>query len=87
MKPTHVRDPQSSGDGPAELERLLRKARAEWAISRIRSRARKYGLDRLAMDEIDAGIQAASAERKRQDRLVADDSPTEFVDLRHMRDP
>ena len=53
------------GDDPAELERLIRKARAEWALSRIRSRARKYGLDRMTMDEIDAEIQAARAERER----------------------
>jgi len=53
------------GDDPAELERLIRKARAEWALSRIRSRARRLGLDQMTMEEIDAEIQAARAERKR----------------------
>jgi antitoxin (DNA-binding transcriptional repressor) of toxin-antitoxin stability system len=53
------------GDDPAELERLIRKARAEWALSRIRGRARKNGLDRLTMDEIDSEIQASRAERNR----------------------
>lgn len=52
------------GDDPAELERLIRKARAEWAVSRIRSRARRAGLDRMTMDEIDAEIRAARAERR-----------------------
>lgn len=52
-------------DDPAELERLIRKARAEWAISRIRKRAQRYGLDQMTTDEIEAEIKAARAERKR----------------------
>ena len=47
------------------LKRLFRQLRAEWAVSRIRSRARRYALDEMTMDEIDAEIQAARAERKR----------------------
>ena len=53
------------GDDPAELERRIRKARAEWALSRIRSRAQRHGLDQMSMDDIDAEIQATRAERKR----------------------
>ena len=64
MRLVTVRHLQNPGDGPAELERLLRRARAGWALSRIRRRARKYGLDRLTMDEIDAEIANARAERK-----------------------
>ena len=52
-------------DDPAELERVIRRARAEWAISRIRKRAQRYGLDGMSMEEIDAEIAAARAERKR----------------------
>ena len=53
----------SEDDDPAELERLIRKARAEWAVSRIRKRAQRLGLDKLTLDEINAEIAAARAER------------------------
>jgi hypothetical protein len=52
-------------DDIAELERDMIRLRAERAVSRIRKRARALGLDRMTMDEIDAEIQAARAERKR----------------------
>jgi hypothetical protein len=48
----------------AELVRLIRRARAEAALQRIRERARAEGLDSLTMDEIDAEIATARAERK-----------------------
>jgi len=50
-------------EDPAELERLIRQARAQWALSRIRAEARAAGTDRLTMEEIDAEIRAARAER------------------------
>lgn len=52
-------------DDPAELERLFRKARAEWALSRIRKRAQRHGLDRMTLDEINDEIAAVRAERRR----------------------
>jgi prevent-host-death family protein len=52
-------------EDPAELERLIRKARAEWSISRLRKRAQRHGLDRMTPEEIDAELSAARAERKR----------------------
>ncbi len=50
-------------EDPAELERLIRQARAQWAVSRIRSAARKNGTDTLTVDEIDEEIRAARSER------------------------
>ena len=52
-------------EDPAELERMILQARAQWAISRIRKRAQASGLDRLTPAEIEAEIKAARAERKR----------------------
>ncbi|HEX5726334.1 MAG TPA: type II toxin-antitoxin system prevent-host-death family antitoxin [Longimicrobiaceae bacterium] len=52
-------------EDPAELERLIRQARAQAAVSRIRRRAIGAGLDRLSPAEIDAEIAAVRAERKR----------------------
>ena len=51
-------------EDPAELERLIRRARAEVALRRIREQARAEGLDSLTMDEIDLEIAIARAERK-----------------------
>jgi prevent-host-death family protein len=51
------------GEDPAELERLVRQARAQWAVSRIRKRARQAGLDALTEDEVQAEIRAARQER------------------------
>ena len=48
----------------AELERLIRRARAEAALARIRKRAQAEGLDSLTMEEIDAEIATARAERE-----------------------
>lgn len=52
-------------EDPGELERLIRQARAQWAISRIRGRAQAAGLDRLTPDDIDEEIRLARAERAR----------------------
>jgi antitoxin (DNA-binding transcriptional repressor) of toxin-antitoxin stability system len=51
------------GDDPAELERIVRKARAEWALSKIRTRAERNGTSKLSMEEIDREIAAARAAR------------------------
>jgi prevent-host-death family protein len=51
-------------EDPAELERLIRQARAQWAVSRIRKQARLNGTDQLGPDEIEAEIRAARAERR-----------------------
>jgi hypothetical protein len=52
------------GEDAIELERLIRCARAEGALQRIRDRAWRVGLDSLTMDEIDSEIAAARAERQ-----------------------
>ncbi|HET7460306.1 MAG TPA: type II toxin-antitoxin system prevent-host-death family antitoxin [Longimicrobium sp.] len=51
-------------DDPVEMERIIRRARAEWAISRIRRRAQRNGLDKMTLEEIDAEIAATRAERQ-----------------------
>jgi prevent-host-death family protein len=51
-------------EDPGELERLIRQARAQWAVSRIRKRARTEGLDQLSADDIDAEIREARAARR-----------------------
>jgi antitoxin (DNA-binding transcriptional repressor) of toxin-antitoxin stability system len=53
-----------TGEDPGELEALIRRARAQRSISRIRDRAAAEGLDRLTTEEIDAEISAARAERR-----------------------
>lgn len=50
-------------EDPGELERLIRQARAQRAISRIRSRAQAAGLDQPTPDDIDKEIRLARAER------------------------
>lgn len=52
-------------EDPGELERLIRQARAQWAVSRIRRQAQAAGLDKLSMDEIDEEIRLARADRVR----------------------
>ncbi|WP_325307178.1 hypothetical protein [Longimicrobium sp.] len=52
-------------DDAAERERMIRRRGAESAITKIRQRARKHGLDRLTMEEIDAEIAAARAARRK----------------------
>ena len=42
------------------------RSRAEWAVARIRERAKGLGLDALSMDEIDQEIRAAREARKRR---------------------
>lgn len=50
-------------EDPGELERLIRQARAQGAVSRIRKRAQELGLNRLTEDEIEEEIRQARAER------------------------
>lgn len=52
-------------EDPAQLDRLIRQARAQWALSRIRAAARKNGTDKLSMEEIDEEIRATRLERQR----------------------
>lgn len=52
-------------EDPGELERLIRQARAQWAVSRIRKRAQAAGLDQLSVDEIEAEVREARAQRAR----------------------
>ncbi len=52
-------------EDPAELERLIRRARTQWAVSRMRKRAGAAGLDKMPSDEIEAEIRAARAKRAR----------------------
>jgi hypothetical protein len=51
-------------EDPDELARLIRRARAETAVRRIRERAISLGLDTLTIEEIDGEIAAARAERR-----------------------
>jgi prevent-host-death family protein len=46
-----------------ETIQLVRRARVEAAISRMRERARQAGLDRLGEEEIEAEIRAVRQER------------------------
>jgi prevent-host-death family protein len=52
-------------EDPGELERLIRQARFQSAISRVRKRARETGLDHLSEEEIEEEIRQARAERAR----------------------
>jgi hypothetical protein len=52
-----------AGEDPAELERLIRQARAQRAISRIRARQQEAGAEALDEVEIEAEIRTARAER------------------------
>lgn len=51
-------------DDPTQLERLIRQARAQWAVSRIRKRAQQLELDRLTPEEIEEEIRQSRAERR-----------------------
>jgi len=51
-------------EDPAALERLVRQARAQWAVSRVRARAQTSGQERLSAGEIEAEIRATRAERR-----------------------
>jgi antitoxin (DNA-binding transcriptional repressor) of toxin-antitoxin stability system len=50
--------------GVEETLALLRRARAQAAVSHLRADAAAQGLDRLSADEIEAEIAAARAERE-----------------------
>lgn len=52
-------------EDPGELERLIRQARFQSAISRVRKRAQETGLDQLSEEEIEEEIRQARAERAR----------------------
>jgi antitoxin (DNA-binding transcriptional repressor) of toxin-antitoxin stability system len=50
--------------GVEETLAVLRRARAQAALSRLRAEAAAQGLDRLSADEIEAEITAARTERR-----------------------
>lgn len=56
------------GEDPADLDRHIRQARAQCAISAARAAARLNGTDKLTMEEIDAEIRAARADRAARER-------------------
>ncbi|MGH9524934.1 MAG: type II toxin-antitoxin system prevent-host-death family antitoxin [Terriglobales bacterium] len=47
-----------------ETAMLVRQARAQIAVSRMRKRAASLGLDKMSLSEINAEIQAVRAKRK-----------------------
>jgi hypothetical protein len=49
-----------------ETVRLVRRVRAEQALSRLRKRAAEQGLDRLTDDEVETEVQAARRARSRR---------------------
>jgi antitoxin (DNA-binding transcriptional repressor) of toxin-antitoxin stability system len=52
-------------EDPAALERAVRLARAQQALSRIRRQAVREGMDRLTEAEIEAEVRASRGERSR----------------------
>ncbi len=52
-----------SGEDLEETVRLVRRARAQAAVSRMRKAALREGLDRLGQAEVDEEIRAARSER------------------------
>jgi antitoxin (DNA-binding transcriptional repressor) of toxin-antitoxin stability system len=53
-----------AGEDPGELERLIRQARAQRAISRIRARSQAAGADAPSEEDVEAEIRSARAERR-----------------------
>ncbi len=56
---------QVSDDNLEETLRILRRTRAQQALSSLRSSAAERGLDKLSMDEIDKEIKLTRRSRKR----------------------
>jgi antitoxin (DNA-binding transcriptional repressor) of toxin-antitoxin stability system len=54
----------AEGEDIEQLLMALRRAKAQLAVSRMRSQAAAMGMDRLSTEEIDAEIQQARRERK-----------------------
>lgn len=52
-----------SGEDLEETVRLVRRARAQLAVSRMRKAAARKGLDRMSQEEIEAEIAATRSER------------------------
>ena len=53
-------------EDPAEIAAMIRQARAQRAVARIRRRAAERGLDRLSAEEIDDEIRQTRGERARR---------------------
>lgn len=64
-KPFALAIPLQGDDDPVEVERIVRRARAEMAIDRIRRRAAEYGLDQLTAEEIQHEISEARRATRR----------------------
>lgn len=54
-----------AGDDPAELEQVVRQARAQLAVSRLRREAAESGSATMSDADVDAEIRAARATRNR----------------------
>lgn len=52
-----------SGEDLEEMVRLVRRARAQLAVSRMRKAAAREGLDRMGQEEIEVEIAATRSER------------------------
>lgn len=55
-----------SGDDLEETVRLIRRAKAQAAVSRMRRGAAQRGLDRLSQEEVEDEIRVARSERPRR---------------------
>ena len=54
----------AEGENPDRLAEAIRMARARLALSDLRTASRRNGADTLTLDQIDAEIKAARAERR-----------------------
>jgi antitoxin (DNA-binding transcriptional repressor) of toxin-antitoxin stability system len=55
-----------SGEDLEETVRLVRRAKAQAAVSRMRRGAAQRGLDKLSQEELEAEIKAARSERSKR---------------------
>lgn len=64
-KPVALMVGLESGEDPGELERLIHAARAQRAVSLLRTSAWQERVDQLGPEEIEGEVRRAHAERKR----------------------
>ena len=60
----------AEGENPDQLAEAIRLARAHLALSELRSASRRNGTDTMTLDEINAEIRAARAERRSQHQAI-----------------
>ena len=60
----------AEGENPDQLAEAIRLARAHLALSELRTASRRNGTDTMTLDEINAEIHAARAERKRHHQAI-----------------